>query len=190
MAEGSYLSSAFPASSRRLAGFSLIVAIASVIAMVLLLRHPSHRLPVRACFQNVKGLRAGAAVRIAGVEVGNVRSVRAQPTNASCPAAVEMEIATDYSISLPSDAVASIDTDGILGASYLAIDAAHAFGSPLTSGSQIRSREGSTPGTPNLEEIVAKFLDNPKDKPKEQKNDAPCAQTPSTRTSVPKSTSR
>jgi phospholipid/cholesterol/gamma-HCH transport system substrate-binding protein len=183
MAEGSYLSSAFPASSRRFAGFALIVVIASAIAIGLFLRHPAHTLAVRACFHDARGLRAGAAVRIAGVDVGTVRTIRAQPTNSSCPASVEMEIATDYSISLPSDAVASINTAGILGAPYVTIDAMQAFSSPLANGGQIRSREG-TPGTPNLEQVVEKFMDNLKDKAQEQKNEAPCAQTPSAKTSA------
>lgn len=45
---------------------------------------PSLRL--KTCFQDVSGLRPGAKVRLAGVEVGAVREVRAQPTNKTAQA--------------------------------------------------------------------------------------------------------
>lgn len=144
-ADGSILSSSSPPSRRRLAGWSLIVAM-SLLAGVLLLRHPVHSLLVRACFQDVNGLKAAAFVRIAGVEVGRVKTVRAQPTNSTCPAAVEMELRTDYPLSLPSDAVASVNSEGLLGSLYVAIDATHTSDLPVANGGQIQSRE-NTPVT-------------------------------------------
>ncbi len=54
------------------------------------------RQDIKSCFNDAGGLRAGASVRIAGVEVGTVRSVRANPQNKNCPAEVEMALATTY----------------------------------------------------------------------------------------------
>jgi phospholipid/cholesterol/gamma-HCH transport system substrate-binding protein len=178
------LSSRTRASSRRFAGFSLIVALLAVIVIALVLRRPSHSLRLRVCFHDVNGLKAGAAVRIAGVEVGVVQSVRAQPMNSTCPADVAMEIATDYAISLPSDAVAAVDNAGILGPSYVAIDASHASASPVANGGQIRSQE-SPPVAANLEHSMERFLDHLEHKSDEQKSITPCPQTPTTATKAP-----
>ncbi len=136
----SYLPSTLRTPRSTLATFFLMVALALLVGG-LLLRHPSHSLRVRACFQDVNGLKTPALVRIAGVEVGRVRSVSAQPTSSTCPANVEMELQTEYPISLPIDAVASVSTSGFLGSQYVAIDASHASGPPVENGGQIKSRE-------------------------------------------------
>src|SRR5260370_36797166 len=72
-------------------------------------------LRLRTCFQNVSGLRSGAKVRLAGVDIGIGGDVRVQPTNKTCPAAVEMEIQTPYELKVPQDSVASTATAGLLG---------------------------------------------------------------------------
>ena len=174
--DGSYLSSRFPASSRRLAGFSLIVVVLTVGAVATLLRLPAHSLRLSACFQDVNGLRSGASVRIAGVDVGVVRTVRAHPGNSACPAEVGMELATDYALNVPNDAVASVGSTGILGASFVTIETTRASGPTLSSGGQIRSREDTPLAGANLERIVEKFLDDMKDKSDEQKSAVPCSQ--------------
>jgi len=173
------LSSTFRPSHRMLVGLLLIASL-SLVAGVFLLRRPTHSLRIRACFQDVNGLRAGAFVRIAGVEVGRVRTIHAQPTNSTCPANVEMELATDYPLSLPNDAVASINTAGILGAPNVSIDASGASGPPVAIGGQIRSQENAPFTAAGLERILDKFakdLKDMKDKADEQKN-APCPGKP------------
>jgi phospholipid/cholesterol/gamma-HCH transport system substrate-binding protein len=124
-------------------GLLLVVAALSMLA-ALRLKHSTHTLRISACFQDVHGLRSAAPVRIAGVEVGIVQSVRAQPTNSSCPADVEMELRTDYPLSIPIDAVASVNTAGILGSTYVAIDATHSSGADVVNGGQIASRESAS----------------------------------------------
>jgi ABC-type transporter Mla subunit MlaD len=71
------------------------------------------RQELKSCFDDVQGLKAGAVVRIAGVDVGTVLSVRANPQNKNCPAEVEMALATSYDLRLPKDAIAAIETAGI-----------------------------------------------------------------------------
>lgn len=93
------------------------------------------------CFQDVSGLRSGAKVRLAGIEVGTVRDVRAQPTHKGCPGAVEIEVRTPYELRIPEDSVASTATAGLLGETYLEIDVSGASGPPIQSGGQLPSKE-------------------------------------------------
>src|ERR1700751_2869931 len=63
--------------SMRRAG--LIAVVIAVILFAVLFGYPrlfAHRIELTVYFQNANGLRAGAPVRLAGVEVGKVTSVR------------------------------------------------------------------------------------------------------------------
>jgi len=95
------------------------------------------------CFQDANGLHPLAKVRLAGVEIGTVRSVRAQPTDKACPAAVEMKLQAPYELKIPSDGIASTATAGILGETYLEIDVSRASGPPVLSGGRLPSKETS-----------------------------------------------
>jgi len=97
-------------------------------------------LVVRTCFQDAEGLRAGAAVRIAGVDVGRVRVVRAQPENHSCPAHVEIFLSTPYQLKISSDSIATTQTAGILGETYVEIDSSRATGPAIAMGGELKSR--------------------------------------------------
>jgi phospholipid/cholesterol/gamma-HCH transport system substrate-binding protein len=83
---------------------------------------------LRTSFQDASGLKPGAAVRLAGVHVGRVRSVRAQPADHICPAAVGMQLQADYKLKIPGDSVVPIATEGLLGPAYLEIDVSGASG--------------------------------------------------------------
>jgi phospholipid/cholesterol/gamma-HCH transport system substrate-binding protein len=102
---------------------------------------PSLRLGT--CFQDVGDLRRGARVRLAGVDVGTVRDVRAQPSNKACPGAVEMELRTPYELKIPKDSVAATATAGILGETYLEIDVSGTSAPPIQSGGQLPSKESA-----------------------------------------------
>jgi ABC-type transporter Mla subunit MlaD len=152
-------------------GLVLVAAALSVLAIALPLRRSPHSLRISACFLDVHGLRSAAPVRIAGVDVGLVQSVRAQPTNSTCPANVEMELRTDYPLNIPTDAVASVSTSGILGPTYVAIDATHASGAAVANGGQIASRESTPPADLSLEGVdrVLKAADKALEREVEQK---------------------
>ncbi len=98
------------------------------------------RLNVESCFDDAGGLRAGAAVRIAGVDVGTVRSVRANPQSKNCPAEVEMVVATIYEIRVPKDSIAEINTAGLLGEVYVNIDTTQASGAPIENYGYLKSK--------------------------------------------------
>ena len=100
------------------------------------------RQDIKSCFNDAGGLRAGASVRIAGVEVGTVRSVRANPQNKNCPAEVEMALATTYEIRIPKDSITETETAGLIGEVYLSIDTTQASGASIENYGYLKSKPG------------------------------------------------
>jgi ABC-type transporter Mla subunit MlaD len=104
-----------------------------------------NRLLVKAHFEDVQGLRAGASVRLAGVDVGHVISVRARPESREYPAEVTMNLQTSYELKIPNDAVVSVDQAGVLGEPFVEINIKNAFGPPLENGGTLKSGPGRKP---------------------------------------------
>ena len=77
------------------------------------------------------GLRAGAPVRFAGVDIGSVKSVRAKPEVKNSPVEVVMVLNPPYELKIPNDSAVSLETAGILGETFVDIDAASATGTPI-----------------------------------------------------------
>ncbi len=71
--------------------------------------------PIHAEFANCGGLRTGASVTIAGVEIGRVRSI----TLSGHEARVEMIITPD--VRIREDAIVAVKTRGLIGEKFLAI---------------------------------------------------------------------
>jgi phospholipid/cholesterol/gamma-HCH transport system substrate-binding protein len=71
---------------------------------------------VSARFDNVSGLKVGAAVEVAGVEVGRVESIRVTPGDRA-----EVVMQLNPNIQLREDAIASIRTKGIIGDKFVKI---------------------------------------------------------------------
>jgi ABC-type transporter Mla subunit MlaD len=80
------------------------------------------------------------AVRVAGVDVGTVRSVQADPQNKNCAAEVETVLATTYKINIPKDSIAGTNTAGLLGEVYVNIDTRQASGAPIENYGYLKSR--------------------------------------------------
>jgi len=76
---------------------------------------PSHRYRLHARFASAGALKPGAAVKIAGVAVGKVEGI----TLVNYVAAVDLSL--DRDVALPTDTIASIRTEGLLGSAYVAI---------------------------------------------------------------------
>ena len=117
-----------------------LVGVALVAPLLVILRPMGHRLTVKAHFANVAGLRDGALVRVAGVEVGSVRSIRVRPELKDGPVEVIMALNTPYEIRIPNDSVASLDTAGVLGPTYVEIEVAGASGPPIGNDAVLKSR--------------------------------------------------
>src|SRR5262249_33033411 len=68
---------------------------------------------------------------VAGVDIGAVKTVRARPEMKEAPAEVVMVLTPSYELKIPNDSTATLSTAGILGDTYVAIDASHASGAPI-----------------------------------------------------------
>lgn len=73
---------------------------------------------VTAAFENIGGLKYGAAVTLAGVRIGRVREIVIDP--ATFEAKVTLEISNEYS-NIPKDTGANIFTAGLLGEQYIGL---------------------------------------------------------------------
>jgi ABC-type transporter Mla subunit MlaD len=102
---------------------------------------PRHGSEVKAYFQNAQGLRAGAPVRLAGVDIGSVKSIRVRPELREHPAEVIMTLRTSYELRIPNDSVVALAQAGVLGETFPDIDIRNASGPPLQDGGELRTRQ-------------------------------------------------
>lgn len=89
-------------------------------------------------FDRVDGLTMGSDVRMSGIKVGTVVNQRLDP--ATYRAVIEMDI--QRGLQLPDDSSAKITSEGLLGATYMSLEAG---GSEdlLKNGGEIRFTQGS-----------------------------------------------
>ncbi|HVO80504.1 MAG TPA: MlaD family protein [Terriglobales bacterium] len=159
----------------------LIALAIAVITFAVLWGYPrlvTHRLELRVYFQNANGLRAGAPVRLAGVEVGKVTSVRARPERQAAPAEVTLSLRTPYELNIPSDSTVSLATAGVLGETFAEINVLGASGAPIKSGGILKEEPTKELTT---KEIIEKVGDIVKRQPcTPQGKDTATAGTPDT----------
>lgn len=107
-----------------------------------------NRYTLEAEFQNVAGLKEGAVVTIAGVQVGKVEKISLTD---DFRALVSLYLPDDVKVT--EDAIASIKTQGIIGDKYVRIS---------QGGSMDYLKEGDlifdTESAVDLEELVSKFV--------------------------------
>jgi phospholipid/cholesterol/gamma-HCH transport system substrate-binding protein len=105
--------------------------------------------PVVASFNSISGLKEGASVEIAGVQIGKV--VRVFLDTESYKATIEM--AVNNGVAIQEDAIASVRTAGIIGDKYIKISPG---GSPVNiePGGEIIETESAI----NIEELVSKYI--------------------------------
>ncbi len=106
---------------------------------------------VTAKFDNIGGLKQGAAVKSAGVVVGRVNLVTFD--NTSFQAKVHLEMDSRYAF--PKDSSLKVLTSGLLGEQYVGIEAG-ADDKTLTAGDTI----GTTQSAIVLENLIGQFLYN------------------------------
>jgi phospholipid/cholesterol/gamma-HCH transport system substrate-binding protein len=109
----------------------------------------THKITLRSYFDNAGGLREGAPVRLAGVDIGNVTGVRIVGGNPMTPVEVTMKVNTKYSFNLRKDSVTLLSTAGILGETYVDVDSSTAKGLPAADGDTLAARD-----QPDIEDVV------------------------------------
>jgi phospholipid/cholesterol/gamma-HCH transport system substrate-binding protein len=102
---------------------------------------------VEAEFTSASGLKSGASVEIAGVEVGRVKGIGLQGDRAIVALAIQQ------GVKLFTDSIASIKTRGIIGDKYVALSIGGG-GDPLKVGDKIRDTESGL----DLEELVSQYV--------------------------------
>jgi len=91
-------------------------------------------------FARVTGLQAGAVIRVSGARGGEVTDV-APPTQPAGRFRVRMEVTEDLHQLVRADSVASIETEGLVGGSYLSIASGSAQAPQAPPESTLRSEE-------------------------------------------------
>ena len=133
----------------------LTVLIASVILAVLIFLMSgtggwfTRKITLRSYFDNAQGLREGAPVRLAGVDIGNVKAVRIVQGKALTPVEVTMKVNTKYSFNLRKDSVTLMSTAGILGETFVDVDSTNAKGPEANDGDTLTARD-----QPGIEDVV------------------------------------
>ena len=102
---------------------------------------------VEAQFTSASGLKPGATVEIAGVEVGRVKAIGLKEDRAI------VKLGIDKDTKLYTDTIASIKTRGIIGEKFLALSPGGG-GDPLKAGDMIRDTESGL----DLEELVSQYV--------------------------------
>lgn len=105
---------------------------------------------VSARFDSVSGLKPGARVELAGVEIGTVERIGL--SNASGDQA-EVTMKIKEGIKITDDVIASVRTSGIIGDKFIKLKPGGSE-QPLKNGGRIRETESAI----DIEELVSKFI--------------------------------
>lgn len=95
---------------------------------------------VYAEFRTISGIQVGATVRVAGMDAGEVKNIEVPPGPAA-PFRVQMQVREDLHPLVRRDSVATIQTQGLVGAQFVQIGAGSSASPPVGPWGTIRSRE-------------------------------------------------
>ncbi|HAR34263.1 MAG TPA: outer membrane lipid asymmetry maintenance protein MlaD [Desulfobacter sp.] len=100
-------------------------------------------------FTSVSGLKDGARIEMAGVEIGNVSEIRLDKERLEAKVAFRI----NQELQLSEDSIASIKTAGIIGEKYISI-------SPGGSDIMLEDKEefNNTESTLDIESLIRKFI--------------------------------
>ncbi len=103
---------------------------------------------VTADFDNISGLKLGAAVEVAGVEVGRVEEIQITPGHQA-----RLVLRLREGLKIYDDAIASIRTKGIIGDKFVKLSPG-ASGAAIGPGGRIRDTESAV----EWEELISKYI--------------------------------
>jgi phospholipid/cholesterol/gamma-HCH transport system substrate-binding protein len=103
---------------------------------------------VTADFDNISGLKVGASVEVAGVDVGRVEKISITPDDRA-----RLVLKLEPNLVLKSDTIASIRTKGIIGDKFVKLSMGSSE-KTIPPGGKIHDTESAV----ELEELIAKFI--------------------------------
>jgi phospholipid/cholesterol/gamma-HCH transport system substrate-binding protein len=103
---------------------------------------------VVANFENVGGLKVGASVEVAGVNVGRVEAIKLAPGDRA-----KVVLGLELGLKVHDDAIASIRTKGIIGDKYVKLSLGSS-GKLIAAGGKIRDTESAV----EWEELISKYI--------------------------------
>jgi phospholipid/cholesterol/gamma-HCH transport system substrate-binding protein len=103
---------------------------------------------VVADFDNISGLKKGASVEVAGVEVGRVEGIRLTPGDRA-----QVVMSMQPGIKLTDDTIASIRTKGIIGDKFIKLSLGNSE-KTIPAGGRIRDTESAV----EWEELISKYI--------------------------------
>lgn len=106
---------------------------------------------VTASFPDVDGVSVGTEVRLAGVKIGRVSDVQLNPQTYLADAVLQIP----GGIVLPADSAALIQSDGLLGGSYIQLQPGGSLEN-LSPGDEIEDVQGAV----SLLQLMLKFVDS------------------------------
>ena len=109
----------------------------------------TRKITLRSYFDNAGGLREGAPVRLAGVDIGNVTGILIVRDKPATPVEVTMKVNTKYKFNLRKDSITLLATAGVLGETYVDIDSSTASASEAKDGDTLAARS-----QPELQDVV------------------------------------
>jgi phospholipid/cholesterol/gamma-HCH transport system substrate-binding protein len=135
-------------------GVLVLVALTAITALIFLMSGTSggifsRHIWVHSFFENASGLKPGAPVNLQGVTIGSVKKIIIVPQRKLTPVEVIMSLGLKYQAALHTDTVASLETAGVLGDTFVDLDSSHATGPPLKNGDQLPTTE-----TPSLSDVI------------------------------------
>lgn len=126
-------------------GLTVIVAGITLAVLIALMSGTgglfTPKITLRSYFRDAQGLRVGAPVRLSGVDIGNVKSIRVVRDHPQAPVEVTMRVGTKYGFDLHKDSQTLLSTAGVLGETLINIDSSTAKGAPAGDNDELPSGE-------------------------------------------------
>lgn len=100
---------------------------------------------------NAGGLRSGAPVRLQGVDVGNVTSIKVVPGHGTTPVEIRMKVGLKDEVAafVKKDTQVMLSTAGVLGETFVDLDSTQAKGGPAQDGDVLPAKE-----VPDFQDVV------------------------------------